>query len=206
MQRFVSEGLKRIFGGYLKLFSLLWILTFSAVFLMALVSPVIPYLVKVFVAEEGAAVILIGFLNSSFNLSKTLTSVPGGILADKLGRKALITSSLLILPFSFLLYYVSDNCYYLIAGALVSGVATGLLVPAVSALVADITSAATLSTAYGFFNLSWILGQIPSPILGGLLSDSVGLKFPFLVALVASIPCFIASLRLDGGGGRIRER
>jgi len=201
LQRFVSEGLKRIFGGYLKLFSLLWILTFSAVFLMALVSPVIPYLVKVFVAEEGAAVILIGFLNSSFNLSKTLTSVPGGILADKLGRKTLITSSLLILPFSFLLYYVSDNCYYLIAGALVSGVATGLLVPAVSALVADITSAATLSTAYGFFNLSWILGQIPSPILGGLLSDSVGLKFPFLVALVASIPCFIASLRLDVGAG-----
>ncbi|HDD66443.1 MAG TPA: MFS transporter [Nitrososphaeria archaeon] len=205
MHRSFSEGLRSVLGERSKLFTLLWILTFSPIFLISLVNPAIPYLVKVFVTEEAAAVTLIGFLNASFNLSKTLANVPGGILADKLGRKILITFSLLILPFSFLLYYLSDNCYYLIAGELVGGIAIGLLVPAVSALVADITSAAALSTAYGIFNLSWILSQIPSPILGGFLSNVVGLKFPFLVALIASIPCIIASLKLDGRAEAVKH-
>ena len=160
-------------------------------------SPVIPYLVDEFVADEAAAVMMIGLLNALFNSAKTLTNVPGGVLADKLGRKTLIIASFLVLPFSFLLYYLSESCYYLMAGELIGGISMGLLVPAVSALVADIVPRATLSTAYGVFNLSWTLSQIPSPILGGLLSDAIDLKFPFLIALIFSLPCLITSLKLD---------
>ncbi|RLG03724.1 MAG: hypothetical protein DRN54_02395 [Thaumarchaeota archaeon] len=198
MLRSLSESMRRLLGEHSRLFLLLWMLTFLSVFSVSLVSPVIPYLVDEFVAEEAAAVMMIGLLNASFNSAKTLTNIPGGILTDKLGRKTLIVASFLVLPFSFLLYYLSSNCYYLIAGELIGGIALGLLVPAVSALVADIIPRATLSTTYGVFNLSWILSQIPSPILGGFLSDVVGLKFPFLIALIFSIPCVIASLKLDG--------
>lgn len=193
----ISEGIRKLLGGGSRLFLLLWILTFLSVFSISLVSPVIPYLVDEFMVEEAAAVMMIGLLNASANLAKTLTSVPGGILADKLDRKTLITASLLVLPLSFLLYYLSDNCYYLIAGELIGGIAMGLLVPAVSAMVADIVPHATLSTAYGVFNLSWTLSQIPSPILGGLLSNAVNLRFPFLIALIFSLPCIMASLSLD---------
>ncbi len=190
--------MRRLLGEHSRLFLLLWMLTFLSVFSISLVSPVIPYLVDEFMAEEAAAVMMIGLLNASFNSAKTLTNVPGGILADKLGRKTLIVASFLVLPFSFFLYYLSSNCYYLIVGELIGGIAMGLLVPAVSALVADIIPRATLSTAYGVFNLSWTLSQIPSPILGGFLSDAVDLKFPFLIALIFSLPCVIASLKLDG--------
>ena len=84
------------------LFTSLWIMTFLMMFSISLVNPVIPYLVNYFVVEEAAAVALIGFLNSSSNLAKTLANVPGGILADKLGRRKLIIASFLIFPFSFL--------------------------------------------------------------------------------------------------------
>ncbi|MCD6312533.1 MAG: MFS transporter, partial [Thaumarchaeota archaeon] len=189
--------MRRLLGKHSKLFLLLWILTFLSVFSVTLVSPVIPYLVDEFVADEAAAVMMIGLLNALFNSAKTLTNVPGGVLADKLGRKTLIIASFLVLPFSFLLYYLSESCYYLMAGELISGISMGLLAPAVSALVADIVPRATLSTAYGVFNLSWTLSQIPSPILGGLLSNAIDLKFPFLIALIFSLPCLITSLKLD---------
>jgi len=182
-------------------FLLLWMLIFLSTFSASLVSPVIPYLVNELMVEEAAAVMMIGLLNASYNSAKTLTSIPGGIFADKLGRKPLITASLLILPFSFLLYYLSNNCYYMIAGEVISGISMGFLVPAASAMIVDIVPRASLSMAYEIFNLSWILGEIPSPILGGLLSDAVDIHFPFLVALMLSLPCITASLKL---GERIK--
>ena len=178
------------------IFALLWIVTFLMISSTSLVSPVIPYLVNEFVAGEAAAVALIGLLNSSFNLAKTLANIPGGVLADKIGRKELITASFLILPLSFLLYYLSDNYYYLIIGELISGIAMGFSVPAFSALIADIVPQASMSMAYGVFNLSWTLSQIPSPIIGGLLSDAFGMKFPFLIALAISLACLIVSLKI----------
>ena len=177
------------------LFTSLWIMTFLMMFSISLVNPVIPYLVNYFVVEEAAAVALIGFLNSSSNLAKTLANVPGGILADKLGRRKLIIASFLIFPFSFLFYYLSNNYYYLIIGELIGGVAMGFSVPVFSAIIADIVPQASMSTAYGIFNLSWILSQIPSPIIGGFLSDAIDLKFPFLIALIISLACFIISLK-----------
>jgi len=175
-------------------------------FSIALVNPVIPYLVNEFLIEEAAAVAMIGLLNSSFNLAKTLANIPGGVLADRLGKWKLIAISFLILPFSFLLYYLSDNCYCLIAGQLISGVALGLSIPAISAIVADIVPRATLSTAYGIFNLSWTLGQIPSSMLGGFLSEVIGLKIPFLAALLISLSCLALSLKLESSGDKKIER
>jgi MFS family permease len=56
-----------------------------------------------------------------------------------------------------------------------------------NAFVADITKKASRATAYGIFNLSWILGQTLAPVIGGFLAESAGLKVPFTAALVISI-------------------
>jgi len=196
LTRLLIKYLDDAIGKSINLFALIWILVFLMIFSIALVNPVIPYLVDEFLVEEAAVVAMIGLLNSLFNLAKTLANIPGGVLADRLGKRKLIAISFLILPFSFLLYYFSDNCYYLIAGQLISGIALGLSIPAISAIVADIVPRATLSTAYGIFNLSWTLGQIPSPMLGGFLSEVMGLRMPFLAALLVSLPCLALSLKL----------
>ena len=200
LRRFSLGHLKKVLGSSIALFTLVWILVFLAVFAFSLVEPVIPYLVKAFAADEAASVAMIGLLNSVFNLAKTLTNIPGGIFADKLGRRSLIISSSLIFPISFILYYFSKNYYYLVAGSLVSGVAMGLSIPAFSALIADIIPATSMSTAYGVFNLSWTLSQIPAPILGGFLSDAFDERFPFLVALAIAITALIASFLIPEPG------
>jgi len=67
------------------------------------------------------------------------------------------------------------------------GICFGILPPVVNAFIADITQKASRATAYGIFNLSWILGQTLAPIIGGFLAESAGLKASFVAALVISI-------------------
>lgn len=110
-------------------------------------------------------------------------NIPGNLIADNFGRKRLLIISILPLPLSYLFLLISDNIYWLFASYLVRGACLGIMVPCMNAIISDITREDLRATAYGVFNLSWILSQIPAPILGGLLAE-LSLRLPFIVALI----------------------
>jgi MFS family permease len=150
-------------------------------------APAIPYQIRDFLKEETVVVMTIGTLSSFINLVRTSVNLPGGLIADKFGRRRLVLFSILLFPLSYLLLLVSNNVSWLFASYLIAGICFGILPPVANAFIADITQKASRATAYGIFNLSWILGQTLAPIIGGFLAESAGLKVPFMAALLISI-------------------
>ena len=171
------------------LFLLLWVIMFAVFFADTLCGPVIPYMLKEFLIEEAAVVAMLGYLQSVFNLVNTIIKIPGSILADKIARVSMVLFSLCIFPINFLLILFAANSLWILSSYLFLGIFIGFFMPAINALVADLTRKETRATAFAIFNLSWITSQIAGPIIGGYLADNLFLRFPPFLALIISITC-----------------
>ncbi len=109
---------------------------------------------------------------SALHMSKVVSSVVGGDLSDRLGRKTLIVSGWLLYAAVYLGFaYVSEP-----AGAwtlfLVYGVYFGLAEGAEKALVADLVRPEQRGTAYGLYNLAFGITVLPASLLMGALWDT----------------------------------
>lgn len=167
-------------------FLIMWLVMFFWTFADSIISPAIPYLMRDFLGEEALVVMALGSLNSSFYFARTLANIPGGLIADKFGRKRLLIISLIPLPLSYLFLLIADNVFWIFASFLVRGISLGIMVPSINAIISDITRKDLRATAYGTFNLSWIISQIPAPIIGGFLAE-LNLRLPFSLALASSV-------------------
>lgn len=163
----------------------MWLVMFLWAFADSISSPATPYLIRDLLREEALVVMTLGSLNSFFYFIRMLMNVPGGLIADKFGRKRLLIISIIPLPLSYLFLLISDNICWPFASYLVRGACLGIMVPCMNSIISDITREDLRATAYGIFNLSWILSQIPAPILGGFLAE-ISLRLPFTVALIIS--------------------
>ena len=121
---------------------------------------------------------------SALHLSKVVSSVVGGDLSDRLGRKTLIVAGWLLYAAVYLGFaYVSGP-----GGAwalfLVYGVYFGLAEGAEKALVADLVRPEQRGTAYGLYNLAFGITVLPASLLMGALWDTWNPETAFVVSAV----------------------
>ncbi|HEX8190677.1 MAG TPA: MFS transporter [Pyrinomonadaceae bacterium] len=119
---------------------------------------------------------------SALHLSKVVSSVVGGDLSDRLGRKTLIVAGWLLYAAVYLGFaHVSTP-----AGAwslfLVYGVYFGLAEGAEKALVADLVRPEQRGTAYGLYNLAFGITVLPASLLMGALWDAWSPETAFFVS------------------------
>ena len=119
---------------------------------------------------------------SALHLSKVVSSVVGGDLSDRLGRKTLIVSGWLLYAAVYLGFaYVSTPL-----GAwslfLIYGVYFGLAEGAEKALVADLVRPEQRGTAYGLYNLAFGITVLPASLLMGALWDTWSPEMAFFTS------------------------
>ena len=152
-----------------------------------LIVPLLP----IYGREMGASGIYLGLLTSLFAVTRIITSLPGGVLADRFGRKKLIASGLFIYTVVMFLFGVSTNLYHLLILRACQGAASGIVWPVAATMVADIVEPKDRGKAMGFFSMMWDAGIAIGPVLGGLLSAAYSIAFPFFVcsalALVSAL-------------------
>jgi MFS family permease len=130
----------------------------------------------------GISVLTIPLLWAALHASKVLSSLFGGDLSDKLGRKRLIVCGWILYAavyagFAFVEYSISVWILFLIYG-----IYFGLAEGAEKALVADLVPAAKRGTAYGLYNLAFGITVLPASLLMGALWDWRGPATAFLVS------------------------
>jgi MFS family permease len=113
---------------------------------------------------------------------KVLSSLWGGDLSDRLGRKRLIVSGWILYAavyagFAFAGHQVSIWVLFLIYG-----VYFGLAEGAEKALVADLVKPTQRGTAYGLYNLAFGITVFPASLLMGVIWDWKGPAAAFLVS------------------------
>jgi len=118
---------------------------------------------------------------------KAASSVPGGSLSDRLGRKPLIVAGWLLYAAVYVLFGRATETWHAWALFLVYGLYFGLTEGVEKALVADLVPAARRGAAFGWYNLAIGLGALPASVLFGMVWDRYGAGPAFGVGAVLAV-------------------
>jgi MFS family permease len=141
--------------------------------------------------NAGVAVGTIPLLWAALHVSKVISSLYGGHLSDRLGRRHLIISGWILYAavyagFAFVASAISVWVLFIIYG-----IYFGLVEGAEKALVADLVEPQQRGTAYGLYNLAFGITVFPASLLMGGLWNLFGPATAFLVsAAIGALAAF----------------
>lgn len=139
----------------------------------------------------GVAPALVPILWAMLHVVKSLSSTPGGVLSDRLGRKPLIVAGWILYALVYFAFGRAATQWQVWALFAVYGLYFGMTEGVEKALVADLVAPERRGAAFGWYNLAIGLGALPASLLFGALWDrwgsTVAFDFGALLALVAAI-------------------
>lgn len=116
-------------------------------------------------------------------LALTISTPIWGKLADLLDRKTLVQISLVIFTVGSVLAGLSKSTSFLIACRVIQGIAAGGLTALVQIVIADLISPRERGRYAGILGGIMGVGTAGGPLLGGLITDSVGWRWNFYVGV-----------------------
>lgn len=168
-----------------------------------LIMPFLPVYAQLLGASSGVD---IGILSSAFLITRTLLATPAGSFSDRLGRKRIIIVGLGMYAVLSILFAFASTWIELIMYRALQGVASAMVWPASTALVADMSLPEKRGTAMGLFNSVSMSGWMIGPALGGAIQwysrNALGMglldsfRTPFYVSALLSLASMILVILL----------
>ncbi|MFB3895887.1 MAG: MFS transporter [bacterium] len=122
---------------------------------------------------------------------KMVSSMPGGMLSDKIGRKKVIIAGWLIYALVYFGFAFANTAWHIWGLFIVYGLFYGLTEGTEKALVADMVPNELRGTAYGLFNFAIGIAAFPASLLMGIIWQAYGVIPAFLfgasLAFIAAI-------------------
>ena len=134
--------------------------------------------------DSGVSIAMVPLLWAAHHGTKVLSSLFGGDLSDRLGRKRLIVSGWVLYAAVYAGFAFVSNTASLWILFLIYGIYFGLAEGAEKALVADLVRPEQRGTAYGLYNLAFGVTVFPASFLMGMIWDWKGPTVAFLVSAV----------------------
>ncbi|WP_369903387.1 MFS transporter [Bacillus manliponensis] len=179
---------------------ILMINMFIAIGSFGIIIPILPaYLESI--NQGGTAA---GLMIAIFAGAQLVFSPIAGKWTDQYGRKKMIIYGLTGLTLSMFVFYAFDSIWWLYASRIIGGIGAALLIPAIFAYVADITTLDQRAKGNSFVSAAMSLGIVVGPGIGGFLAD-FGLKVPFLVSAIVSLIAVIFSIVVLEESGTIEN-
>ncbi|CAM4271351.1 multidrug transporter [Bacillus manliponensis] len=179
---------------------ILMINMFIAIGSFGIIIPILPsYLESI--NQGGTAA---GLMIAIFAGAQLVFSPIAGKWTDQYGRKKMIIYGLTGLTLSMFVFYAFDSIWWLYASRIIGGIGAALLIPAIFAYVADITTLDQRAKGNSFVSAAMSLGIVVGPGIGGFLAD-FGLKIPFLVSAIVSLIAVIFSIVVLEESGTIES-
>ncbi|RHB51646.1 MFS transporter [Exiguobacterium sp. AM39-5BH] len=174
-----------------KQLAILMLNMFIAVAGFGIIIPIIPEYLKM-IGEGGTAA---GLMISVFAGAQLLMSPIAGKWADVYGRRLMIILGLIGFTISMGVFYLSDDLTVLLISRAIGGVGAALLIPAIFAYVADITTLKQRAKGNSYISAAMSLGIVIGPGIGGFFAE-FGLKAPLLLSAIVSFAAVISSIVL----------
>lgn len=125
-----------------------------------------------------AAVPLLWGLHSGVRM---ISSLYGGKLSDRIGRKAVILIGWIFYALIYLSFALVTQSFLFVAVFLAYGIFYGLCEPSEKAFVADLAPKALRGTAFGYYNLVVGLFALPASVLFGWVGQTWGYPSAFIL-------------------------
>lgn len=137
-----------------------------------------------------------GWVFSAYLLTATTTVPVFAALADARGRKPIFLLGLVLFVGGSMLCGIADSMTQLIVFRAIQGLGAGALQPIAFTIVGDIFEPARRARMQGVLTSVWGVAAIVGPLLGGLITVTVGWRWTFYI----NVPVGIAAGILIGRG------
>lgn len=129
--------------------------------------------------QLGVSIAMIPILWAVLSAAKSVASVPGGTLSDRVGRKPLIVTGWAVYAAVYLAFAHASATWHVWVLFIAYGLHFGLTEGTERAMVADLSPVARRGLAYGWYNLGVGIAALPASIVFGLLWDRYGAATAF---------------------------
>jgi MFS family permease len=157
------------------------ILVGIAMFAWGLGEGLFIYFQPIYLQELGADPILIGTILGGFGLAMTVSHIPAGYLADRIGRKPIMVAAWCTGAIATWTMALSNSLQVFVIGLLLYGLTLFVMSPLQSYLTAargNLSVGRVITLLSAGFNLGVVIG----PLLGGRIGDQFGLRQTYFLA------------------------
>jgi len=153
---------------------------------------------SLYVLQLGATETILGVIGLFSFLALASLQFPGGYLADKFGRKWLISSMTFGVALSHIFYAIAPSWHFILIGAVLMCLFNSIYQPALMAMVSDSLPPERRGMGFGIVTLITSASTTPGPIVAGLLRDNFGLVDGMRIGYSIVVVLFLiaASLRV----------
>ena len=172
---------------------------YATIFLTSTALGTVAFLTPVYAEGIGATYLDLGIIGATGNAVYAAATFLSGFLLDRVERVRFYTvNALLSAAVILALSFTTRVPEVVLVRGLVGAFSAGFWVGA-STLTADISPPEALTRSVGRYNISWVVGFVVGPVLGGAISDHYGFPNLFRVlAILALTSFFVIAARLRG--------
>jgi len=171
----------------------LFLLNISFGVSVLLITPLFP----LFLEEIGANSVQTATVISLGSLLATLLMLPSGLMIDRVGKKTMLVSSVVVNSIAIFLLSLVNTWQLVTPIYLLVSAAGALFIPARMAMITDYSLPQNRSTVFGLMNMAWPIAGIVSPLLSGYLIETTGWRWVFLVGATVNAVSIFPVLRLE---------
>jgi EmrB/QacA subfamily drug resistance transporter len=143
------------------------------------------------IASEFKALGSIAWVATAYLLTSTITQPLAGKLSDTIGRKALMTTCMLIFLLGTMICALSTGLVMVVAGRAVQGMGGGGVVAMVQIILSDVVSIQDRGKYTGFIGAVWTISSIVGPLLGGVFADQLSWRWTFWINLPLGVVALV---------------
>jgi MFS family permease len=158
-------------------------------------------------SDAGIAAFWIPLLWSALHVVKVVSSLAGGELSDRFGRRSLIGAGWIFYAAVYAAFAMLDSASMLVVVFVAYGVYFGLTEGVEKAWIADLAPATARGSAFGYYNATLGIGALLSSVLFGIIwtrvsPDAAFLTGAALAALATVLLYFLFSYGTNPGDKR----
>lgn len=174
--------------------SLLCIVVMLNSFGMGAIAPVLPLFLE---REYGVTAAEVGIAVGLFGFGRLVTSLPAGYLAQRWGRRNVLSLGAAINVLGAAMVSVSFSYAWLTGWRFVSGFGGSIFLTVATIYLRDEATPETRGRLLSLQELSILAGQTLGPLLGGYLGNIFGLRIPLFaqaILMAASLAVILLAL------------
>ena len=155
---------------------------------------IIPFLTIYMVQDAQISESLAGVVLMGYTLSGLPAMIFGGILVDKIGRRAVLLTSLGLMSFTILMYFFAFDFITFLLVAMADSFVGSLYMPAANAMIADVIPPKGRPKAFSTIRIAWNVGLIFGPAVGAAIVATQPIKILFLFGALILLGAFFMNL------------
>ncbi|MCB9594042.1 MAG: MFS transporter [Sandaracinaceae bacterium] len=152
----------------------------ASMFMAAMEATVVATAMPTVISELGGLA-LYGWVGAAYLLASTVTVPFYGKLADRHGRKPILSMGVIVFLIGSVASGASTSIEQLIVFRAVQGLGAGAMQPIVLTVIGDLYTPAERGRVQGFFGAVWGIAGVAGPLLGGAIVSMTTWRWVFWI-------------------------